>query len=75
MYSPHGPYEPIQDVGRRRDDILLDPEMSPLVSESDSTFGRGIGEAQECLLGCFEIRRITRFAVTSQQEGNPLSLR
>src|ERR1700722_1057110 len=43
--SPRGPDEPVENVGGRGDDVLLEPEIAAIVSERKPAFASGNKEA------------------------------
>src|SRR5580658_1062113 len=46
--SPRGPDEPVENVGGRGDDVLLEPEIAAIASERNAAFAYRSKEAREC---------------------------
>ena len=50
-HAPERPHESVQDVRRRIDEILFDPQILRFIFKEYATFGNGPGQGDKRLLG------------------------
>ena len=75
MQPPASPYESVDYVGRRRNDVLLNPVIAFAVDVGDATLLSGLREAVEGPFGCLHVPVIARLPVSTDQHGDSLALR
>ena len=71
---PGGPHHPVQDVGGRVDDHLLQPQISALVRVDHSAPDHLVEEGLEHVLGGLEVTRIVGGAMRAREQRQPLAL-
>src|SRR5579872_636049 len=73
--TPRSPDETVQNVGRRRDYVLLKPDIATFVGEGHSTLVSGLEEALESTGGLFQVCTVASFTMGSNQQRDTLPLR
>ena len=73
--APGCPYESIQDVRGRGDDVFLEPKVAGFIGEGNASFLHVVVEGREGAFGGVEIFLFARFFVGANQNRDSLPLR
>src|SRR5436305_3600080 len=63
IHTPGGPDESVENMRRRRDDVLLEPQITPVIRKDHTAILDWQQKTGKCFLGGVQILRLARLVV------------